>query len=217
MKIKVFDLHYGKFRELCSKNYNDDIIVGMIYFNRDSLLVFEQYFLICGYCIMDKRNGDLLPIDIQKNSVAVLEGTFNCFKSKLQKELEPFCLDKSPSPIMSNFFFDWQFECASNCFLKYGSFIRLCSNCLGDKEILKSLLNLDCHLIEPENRKELSTIVKKLVNVFSLSIYDKDYNETFKYVIDSLIKNYYIKFTDLEIKQYFYQICTICNESLGDK
>lgn len=217
MQIKVFDVQFGNFRELNPLNYNDDLTFGLVYFNKESLSVFKQYFLICGYCLIDKKDGGFYPIDIQTNLVAIFEGTFNCFDSELQNKLEPFCLDKKPSPIMSKFFFEWQLECSSDCFIENGSFIRLCNNCLGSQGALETLLKADCHLVEPDNREELSSIIKKLVKIFSLSIYDKDYNETFKYVIDGLMRNFYIRFSELEIKQYFYQICTLCNESLGDK
>ncbi len=42
--IVVFDDYKRCFRELDSSNYNDDSVIGSVYFKRDAISVIEKYY-----------------------------------------------------------------------------------------------------------------------------------------------------------------------------
>lgn len=75
--ILVFDDFKHCFRELDTSNYNDDLVVGSVFFTRDAINVIEKYYRIIGYIICDDK-GVYYPIDVRKNDIAILEGTYNC-------------------------------------------------------------------------------------------------------------------------------------------
>ena len=104
--IAVFDDFKCCFRELDTTNYNDDIIVGVIFFRRDAINVINNYYRIIGYLICDE-NGVNYPIDIRKNDIALFEGTYNCLCEELKKELIQFNIQDKPQMIWSNFFILW--------------------------------------------------------------------------------------------------------------
>jgi len=45
--ILVFDDFKHCFRELDTSNYNDDLVVGSVFFTRDAINVIEKYYRIC--------------------------------------------------------------------------------------------------------------------------------------------------------------------------
>lgn len=51
--ILVFDDFKHCFRELDTSNYNDDLVVGSVFFTRDAINVIEKYYRIIGYIICD--------------------------------------------------------------------------------------------------------------------------------------------------------------------
>ena len=61
--ILVFDDFKHCFRELDTSNYNDDLVVGSVFFTRDAINVIEKYYRIIGYIICDDK-GVYYPIDI---------------------------------------------------------------------------------------------------------------------------------------------------------
>ena len=44
--ISVYDGSLNAFRKLDKHNYNDDRVIGTLFFNRDALAIIEQYFAI---------------------------------------------------------------------------------------------------------------------------------------------------------------------------
>lgn len=49
--ILVFDDFKHCFRKLDTSNYNDDLVVGSVFFTRDAINVIEKYYRIIGYII----------------------------------------------------------------------------------------------------------------------------------------------------------------------
>ena len=83
--ILVFDDFKHCFRELDTSNYNDDLVVGSVFFTRDAINVIEKYYRIIGYIICDDK-GVYYPIDVRKNDIAILEGTYNCMGNIKKRE-----------------------------------------------------------------------------------------------------------------------------------
>ena len=94
--ILVFDDFKHCFRELDTSNYNDDLVVGSVFFTRDAINVIEKYYRIIGYIICDDK-GVYYPIDVRKNDIAILEGTYNCIEDELKKELVPYNIKIAPA------------------------------------------------------------------------------------------------------------------------
>lgn len=116
--ILVFDDFKHCFRELDTSNYNDDLVVGSVFFTRDAINVIEKYYRIIGYIICDDK-GVYYPIDVRKNDIAILEGTYNCIEDELKKELVPYNIKIEPAEVWSPFFFRWQFMCDWNVYVEY--------------------------------------------------------------------------------------------------
>ena len=53
-ELLVYDEFNKKFRKLDVNNYNDDIVVGTLFFQRSALTVIEQDLNVCGYILIDK-------------------------------------------------------------------------------------------------------------------------------------------------------------------
>lgn len=96
--ILVFDDFKHCFRELDTSNYNDDLVVGSVFFTRDAINVIEKYYRIIGYIICDDK-GVYYPIDVRKNDIAILEGTYNCIEDELKKELVPYNIKIAPAEV----------------------------------------------------------------------------------------------------------------------
>lgn len=208
----VYDLMTKKFRKLDTSNFNDDLTIGLIFLKKGALKILKQTYLICGYVLINKISKNYIPIDFRDDGVTLFEGTYNCMSKDIQKQLEDYIIDIKPYPMFTRFFIEWQFECDYNCFFNNGSLIKLSGSCLNDYELIDRLLKFDCHLICPETYDDLCDITCRLKKVFEFTIYDKDYDDSFKYIVDGLLNRYYIRFNDLEIIQIFYNLCTICDE-----
>lgn len=78
-KILVYDDFNDYFRDLNMSNYNDDIIVGTVLLRREAIKVLKKYYIICGYVLIGKE-GNLYPIDIREEDIAIFEGTYNCIR-----------------------------------------------------------------------------------------------------------------------------------------
>lgn len=72
-KLLVYDDLKRTFRNLDRNNYDDDIIVGTIFLNRNALDIIKKYYIICGFLLIGK-NKERLYIDIQENKISLLEG-----------------------------------------------------------------------------------------------------------------------------------------------
>lgn len=85
--ILVFDDFKHCFRELDTSNYNDDLVVGSVFFTRDAINVIEKYYRIIGYIICDDK-GVYYPIDVRKNDIAFYE------KQLAEAKLEVMALEQ---------------------------------------------------------------------------------------------------------------------------
>ena len=138
--ILVFDDFKHCFRELDTSNYNDDLVVGSVFFTRDAINVIEKYYRIIGYIICDDK-GVYYPIDVRKNDIAILEGTYNCIEDELKKELVPYNIKIEPAEVWSPFFFRWQFMCDWNVFETCGDFINIASKIIGNERLMKKIID----------------------------------------------------------------------------
>ncbi len=206
----VYDLGLGGFRVLDKTNYNDDTKIGIVYLSVKSLQLLKRYFLICGYAMIDENTRILYPIDVQKETIAVYEGTYNSFPDVLKHGLAQYMINSRPSFLFTPFFIDWQFKMKNDCFTENGPLIKLSSDCLERAKILGKMLKYNCHLIEPANFDELCEFTYKAHKVYGLDIHEEDYSDNFKYLIDSLINGYHINMTKFGIEKVFYQICHLC-------
>ena len=208
-KIVVFD-ETGKTRELNTSNYNDDLIVGTIVFDRKALSAIKKYCLIIGYILVERKTWCHLPIDIQDDRIVMLEGTYNCLPSRLKKELIIYSLQSTNLPLWSAFFFRWQFLCDNKCFEEFGPMLELCSSCIGDSNLLSQLIEKNCHIYKPQNYEELKETTQNLFQNFGVDINPLDYEVNFKYLVDSVLNGYYIRFNGHDIEKFFYNVCNFC-------
>lgn len=160
--ILVFDDFKHCFRELDTSNYNDDLVVGSVFFTRDAINVIEKYYRIIGYIICDDK-GVYYPIDVRKNDIAILEGTYNCIEDELKKELVPYNIKIEPAEVWSPFFFRWQFMCDWNVFETCGDFINIASKIIGNERLMKKIIDDKIDYVLPVNYKELSQMVRGLI------------------------------------------------------
>ena len=135
MGMIVYDVICKSFRELDITNFNDDIVFGTIFLQREALIEIKRYFSICGYFFTSRQDRCVYPIDIQKNKIVLYEWTYNSMPDDLKNALIKYNISFLPDKkIWSSFFIDWQFNCDMNVFEKYGGFIKLCSSILNSKE-----------------------------------------------------------------------------------
>ena len=165
--ILVFDDFKHCFRELDTSNYNDDLVVGSVFFTRDAINVIEKYYRIIGYIICDDK-GVYYPIDVRKNDIAILEGTYNCIEDELKKELVPYNIKIEPAEVWSPFFFRWQFMCDWNVFETCGDFINIASKIIGNERLMKKIIDDKIDYVLPVNYKELSQMVRGLNKLFGV-------------------------------------------------
>lgn len=213
--IIVFDDFKRCFRELDASNYNDDLVVGTVFFTRDAISIIEKYNRIVGYIICDGKDC-FYPIDVRTNDIAMLEGTYNCLTDELKKELAPYNIQTEPSMIWSPFFFRWQFMCDWNVFENSGSFINLTSRIVGNTELVKKIIDEKIDFVLPVNYKELSQMVQGLIKLFGVEFYNKDYFEEVNYLFDSLTNGYHINMTKEEVDTYCYQLCDYALERIEE-
>lgn len=213
--IRVYDDLERSFRNLNINNYNDDFIVGTIFFERDALVVIKKYFVVCGYVLIDKTGADY-PVDIRKNEIAILEGTYNSFPGDLKQELIAYNIIKEPDIVWSSFFFEWQFICDWDVFLKHGSFVELCSKVLANNNILGKLVEKKYDLIFPIDYSELCQFTQNVSALFDIELYNKDYTKEINYIIDSLLNGYHINLSDDEIELYCLRISLSVCSKLGE-
>jgi hypothetical protein len=214
--VSVFDDFKGKFRELNTSNFDDDIIVGTIFFTRDAIDVIRKFYRIIGYVIYDK-NGIYYPIDIRKNDIAMLEGTYNCFPNGLKTALLQYNIKEKPQMIWSAFFWRWQFMCDWDVFEESGSFIKLASEINGNKKWMRKMLAEKIDFVFPDTYEGLSQMVCGLKKLFGVEFYNKDYLEEVNYLFDSLTNGYHINMTVEEVDTYCYQLCDYVLKRVEDE
>ena len=206
--LLVYDNLKRTFRNLERNNYNDDIIVGTIFLNRNALNIIKKYYIICGFLLIGK-NKERLYIDIQENKISLLEGMYNCMPDELKEELVDYCITEKPNRIWSRFFFQWQFLADFNAFEDNGSFIKILTNIIEDPKLISILTDHHYDLIFPTTYYELCLFVRNITGIFGDELFKTKYNEEFHYVVHSLMNEYHINLTDEEIIKYTYQICNI--------
>ena len=79
MGLMVYDETIKSFRKLIKTNYNDDIICGTVFLNREALSEIKKFFYICGYMLIDKKHGCMYPIDIHKDKIVIFGHTPTCY------------------------------------------------------------------------------------------------------------------------------------------
>ena len=159
-----------------------------------------------GYIICDDK-GVYYPIDVRKNDIAILEGTYNCIEDELKKELVPYNIKIAPAEVWSPFFFRWQFKCDWNVFETCGDFINIASKIIGNERLMKKIIDDKIDYVLPVNYKELSQMVRGLNKLFGVEFYNKDYYEEVNYLFDSLVNGYHINMSTEEVETYCYQLC----------
>ena len=204
--IVVFDDYKRCFRKLNKSNYNDDLVVGSVFFTRSAISVIEKYYRIIGYIICDEK-GLYYPIDVKNDEITMLEGTYNCLTDKLKMELVPYNIQVEPLTIWSSFFFRWQFMCDWDAFENSGSFIKLSSLIIENDLLVKKIIDERINFVFPTNYKELSQMVCGLNKLFGVTFYNKDFYEEINYLFDSLLSGYHINMSKDEVDTYCYQFC----------
>lgn len=203
----VYDIRRRIFRALDVNNYNDDLIVGILFFEREAISVIVKYFRIVGYVMIDEIDN-YYPIDIREDDVVIFEGTYNWLPDKLKKELEHYIIQEKPNPMMSRFFYRWQLLGDWNVFDDSGSYIKLAAVVNGNDVLKKKLVDEHIDLVFPINYKELSKLACNLSHLFEVEFYNKGYYEDVNYLFDSLINGYHINMTTDEVYKYCYQLCS---------
>ena len=205
----VYDLKLRRFRDLDTTNFNEDLTIGIIYLEKKSLHVLKKYFLICGYVLIDYQTKRMHPIDTQQETVAVFESTYNSLSTALRGELSKYIVLSCPIIPLTQFFIEWQFNFNLECFSENGPLIKLSSYSLENSKVLNKMLDIKFNLMESYDFCSLCEFVQKANMVYGFDISSGDYNDTSKYLIDSLINGYRINMTKYEIEKCFYQICNL--------
>lgn len=208
----VYDESIKSFRRLDKNNYNDDIVFGTIFLQRDALTEIKKHFQICGYILISNQERCAYPIDIHKDKVVLFEGIYNRMPKTLKNDLIKYNIKVLPNKIWTPFFFNWQFMCDMSAFEKFGGFIKLCSNILNSVKRYESFLKSGISIYAPTTYEELCEFTRNVFEMSKVDVLSYDYYESIKYLIDSLIKGYHINFTDQEIDSYLIQISKLIDE-----
>lgn len=212
-ELLVFDENNSCFRKLDKTNYNDDLIVGTIFFSTEAVRVITKYCHICGYVCIDNSTYEMAPIDLHKEEIVMFEGTYNCLRDELKQELIAYNLHSRPDYVWSSFFFKWQFMCDWNVFENNGSFIKLCSNILGSENRIQKFMNQDKSILFPTLYEELCELIQLLHSTFEIDFFNPEYIEEYNYVTDALLNNYHLKMDSFVLEKYCYQVCQVVNLS----
>lgn len=214
-EILVYDDFKDFFRKLDINNYNDDIVVGTVFFQRSAISVIQKELRVCGYILIDD-DGNMYPIDIRDTEIAMLEGTYNCLPQETKQALVEYNLHQKPERIWSRFFFLWQFMGDWNVFKSSGSFIEMCSSIIGDSRKIDKLLKQKIDIIFPTNYEELCMFAQNIRRLSEIEFFNPEYIEEANYIVDALLNGYHINMSKDDIEQYSYQLCTIVNKKWGN-
>jgi hypothetical protein len=113
---------------------------------------------------------------------------------------------------MSSFFIRWQFINDISCFENSGGFIKLCNSIIKSPKRFDRFTELDNALYEPTTYQELCEFTRSVLDLSSIDIFIYDYYDSLKYLIDSLVNEYHINFTDKEITSLSNQLSTLVDE-----
>ena len=208
-KLHVYDFLKKSFRDLDNNNYDNDLTLGVIFFERSALSVIKQEFHICGY-VMINNSGNIFPIDIRNNEFAILEGTYNCLPTFIKSQLIKYNLNYRPKFIFSSFFLKQillgEFKGYDN-----GSFLDLCTYILQNIDLIDTLINMDLNLIFPVTYDELCIFTQNIQKLLDINYLSPEYTDDANYVIDALINNYHVNMSMNDIELYCYQLSNIAN------
>ena len=204
--IRVYDLNNRCLRKLDKTNYDDDLNVGIVYFDKEAIATLKRSMSICGYYLIDK-NTFLYDVDIRKKDIAFFEGTFNKLPDLLKEELKAYNISEMPKEILSPFFFQWQLMGDWDAFSKHGSLIELCSTIVDNGKVIKKMQDKKIHLLPPNDYSELCELAQNLAILFDMDFYNKGYIEESKYILDSLLHGYRINLSPAEVETYGNTLC----------
>ena len=210
--ITVYDTIGKQYRTLNPFNYNDDLAIAAVLFDKEALEEIKRYFVICGYFIISKVDKSYYPIDIQPDKFVMLEGTYNCLPKELKKELVRYNTTSCYETVWSHFFSEWIYLGSWECFKQNGSFVEMCTHFIEDMNIVDRMITQNISVIEPNTYDELCEMVRNSIELSKADFYTPGYYESHKYLVDSLIHHYHINFSSSEITEYMYQICHIINK-----
>lgn len=213
--LLVYDDMKKIFRELNRNNYDDNLEVGTIFFEREAVQTIKKYATIIGYAFITK-DGYCNPVDIQDEKIVIFEGTYNCLPEEFKAELIPYNIHIPQKYVWSRFFFQWQFLCSCDSFKINGPFIELCSRILGNQSLIKKCCNEEINLIMPSNYKELCELAQNLKKVTGNKLINSKYDETANYIIDALLNNIHINMSKDDFINYCFSICNILNDELEE-
>lgn len=214
-EIHVYDYAKGVLRQLNKSNYDDDIVIGIVFLERSVLSVIQNRYRICGFTIID-NSGVMFPIDIQKDKVVMLEGTYNCLDNETKNDLIKFNICIEPKYCWSSFFLKWQFLSDWNALENNGSFIKMCSNIICDETKIQYMINNKIDIVFPITYDELCILVQNIKQIFNVDFFNQNYVEEVNYVVDALINGYHMHMSEDEILKYCYQLCNVVNEEMED-
>ena len=214
--IQVYDVIKKKFRNINPHNYNDDLTIGAIILKRTALEELKQFFVICGYTIINKKDKSCYPIDIHSERIVIFEGTYNCFPDKLKERIVPLIITSLIEPLFSQFFFEWNLLNNWDCFTNNGDFIEMCAHFNAEQKIIDRMLREDISIIAPQSYDELCEMTKNAILLSGADFYSPNYIEKYKYLVDALVHHFHINFTSAEVQEYMYQISHIINKHWED-
>ena len=181
MDIFVYDIKNRSYRNLHPNNINDDMECALILFNRDALDILKDYYVICGYVLIDIEHHFFTPVDIQEDKVVIFEGAFNCMPFSLKQTLSEYYINNCNQNFVSSFFLEWQFIGDWNAFKKHGAFIELCNNILDSSCIINTMIKKQINVYEPTSFKELCCFVNNVFELVDIDVNNFDYTKSYKY------------------------------------
>ncbi len=209
--VFVYDEFKKQYRKLDPCNYDDDLTVGAVIFERTALQIIMQSFVVCGYMIFSKMDKRSYPIDIHPDKIVLLEGTYNCLSEELKKELVRFNTTNHTGSPWSRLFVEWILLGSWDCFTQNGPFIEMCLHFIEEEGVINNMIEEEISIIEPHSYDELCEMVNNAIQLSGADFYTPDYFESYKYLIDALLHHYHINFSLSDITDYMYQICNIIN------
>lgn len=206
-ELQVYDLTHKCFKKINTNKRNECKAPAVVILDYNSITMLEQYFLMCGYVIIDKAKHMIIPVDILADHICIFESHYNMFFAQCSFELSQYNVTKKPDDLFSRFFLQNQFLHDDKCYEENGSFIKLCSMILNNSQTIKKLVNKRISLYQPNTYDELCTMVQRITKLSGINWWELDYLEKYKYLLDSLINRYSIKLTDDEIWAVWNQVC----------
>lgn len=213
--IVVYDLFDFRKRKLDTKNLDDDITCGFIYFSYEALKILSQHYSIIGYCMLSSFRR--FPIDILSDKICLFEGVFNSLDESVKDEVSKYNIFDVTKGYLSTFMNDWQFKCDFNCFDNHGKLIKLSSKIIGTKKYLNKALTDKTCIYYPTCYVDFCNVVSSLINLFELNYLELDWETNIKEIISSCIKKLYIRLTMDQMYEFIDSLCVyLLNTYFGE-